>query len=89
MFQSLFEQGEIPVLSLAGTELIFFIEASIVLRFGFVSKTVLTTHQFSATAEQCLHSVKVISVSHAAAPARRLGVHRGLGGDTARTADPN
>ena len=35
-------------------------------------------------AEQYLHGVKAFS-----APARRLGVHKKLGGDTARTADPN
>jgi len=36
-----------------------------------------------------LHSVKAISVSHAAPPLSRVEVHKELGGDTARTADPN
>ena len=34
-----------PVLGLAGMELIFFIEACMVLRFRFVTRTVLITHQ--------------------------------------------
>jgi len=41
-----------------------------------------------AIAEQCLHSVKAFSASHAALPASRLGVHKRLGGDTDGTADP-
>jgi len=40
-------------------------------------------------AEQCLHRVNPFSASHTTSPARRLGVHENLGGDTARTADPN
>jgi len=40
-------------------------------------------------AEQFLHSVKAFSASHPLSPARRLGVHKKLGGDTAGTADPN
>ena len=39
-------------------------------------------------AEQRVHSVKAFSASHTAPPASRLGVHKTLGGDTARTADP-
>ncbi|KAK2518109.1 hypothetical protein Q9966_014424 [Columba livia] len=39
---------------------------------------------------QCLHRVKVFSASHSTPPVgSRLGVHKKLGGDTARTADPN
>ena len=40
-------------------------------------------------AGQGLHSVKAFSASHATPPARRLGVPKELGGDTAGTADPN
>lgn len=42
---------------------------------------------FSVVAEQGLHRVKNFSASCAALPARRLGMHQKLGGDTARTAD--
>jgi len=37
----------------------------------------------------CLHRVKAFSASHTDPPASRLGVHKKLGGDTARTADLN
>ena len=45
------------------------------------------TEMLFAIAEQCSHSVQVFSASHAAPPASGLGVHKNLGGDTARTAD--
>ena len=51
-------------------------------------KNVDNSPMFSAVAEQCLYQVKDFSASHAQ-PARRLEGHRELGGDTARTADPN
>ena len=41
------------------------------------------------TAEQCLHRAKAFSASHPTPPVSRQGVHKELGGDTARTADPN
>lgn len=59
-----------------------------VLCFGFTMRIMLITHWCSVVAEQCLHSVKDFSVSHAALPARRLGVHKKLGGDRTRTANP-
>lgn len=40
-------------------------------------------------AEQCLYRIKDVSASHTSLPARRLGSHKKLGGDTARIADPN
>ena len=55
----------VPVLGLAGMELIFFIAAHMVLCFRFLTKTVLIAHVL-AFAEQCLHSIKVFSVSHSA-----------------------
>ena len=71
------------VLILAGIELIFFIVASRGLCFGFVLKTVLIT-------QRCFHHcwAKAFSASHPTPPARRLGVHKKLGRDTAGTADP-
>ena len=41
-----------------------------------------------AIAEQRLDRVKAFAASHTTPPARRLGVHKKLGGDTAGTADP-
>lgn len=43
----------------------------------------------SVRGQQCLHKAKDFSVSHASLPARRLGMHKSLGGDTTRTAVPN
>jgi len=40
------------------------------------------------TAEQCLENGKAFSASRPTPPASRLGVHKKLGGDTARIADP-
>lgn len=54
----------ITVLVLAGRELIFLFASHMVLCFGFVTKTVLITHNVLATAEQCLHRVKAFSASH-------------------------
>jgi len=34
------------------------------------------------------YTVKAFTAAHPTAPARRLGVHKKLGGDTAGTADP-
>jgi len=53
-------------------------------------KRVLLTQDVLVSAEQkCLHSVNTSSASHVSPPASRLGVHKNLGGNTARTADPN
>ena len=46
----------------------------------------LIAHRCLAIAEQRLHSTKVFSVSHSAAPASWLGLGRRLAGDTAGTA---
>lgn len=43
---------------------------------------------FSVVAELCTDRAKDFSASHAATPVRRLGRHKKLGEDTARTADP-
>ena len=74
---------------MAGIDLIFFIVACMGLQFGFMLKTVLITQGCFSYAEQSLHRVKAFSASHPTPPARRLGVHKELGGDTAGTADPN
>lgn len=76
------------VMVLAGVELIFFIEAYIMLCVGLwynsVNKTVIVV-----AAEQCLHGAKNIPASRAALPASRLQMCRKLGEDRSRTADPN
>ena len=77
------------VLSLAGMELIFLLADCMVLWFGFVTKTVLKHTSVLAIAEQCLNSIKAFSVSHSAAPESRLRIGKGLGGDTAGTANGN
>lgn len=59
-----------------------------VLCFGFATKTVSRTQSVLVVAEQCLHS-QDFHVSPTVPPAGRLGVHKNLGGDTARKADPN
>ena len=74
----------------AGIELIFFIVASMGLRFGFVLKTVLIVQGgVLVAAEQGLHRVKAFSAPHPTPPASRLGVHKKLGGDAAKASDPN
>ena len=57
--------------------------------FEFVLKTMLITQGSFVAAEQCLHTVKAFSTPCTTPPASRLGVHKWLGGDTGRTADPN
>ena len=42
-----------------------------------------------ATAEQCLHSAKALPAPHTAPSVGSPGVHKKLGGDTARTAGPS
>lgn len=68
-----------PVLVLAGFELILFIAAPRVLNFEFAIKTVLITlmfNQVSAITEQCLQSIKALSISHSAPPLNNLGQTR-------------
>jgi len=77
------------VLSLAGEELNFFIVASMGLCFEFVLQTVLIIQGCVAIAEQFLHSVKAFSAPRATPAASRLGICKRLGGNTARTADPD
>ena len=78
------------MLVLAGIELMFFIVASMGLCFGFVLEAVLITQRdVSVTAEQPLPRAKAFSAPHPTPPARRLGGHKELAGDTAGTADPN
>lgn len=38
---------------------------------------------------QCLHRVKAFFAPYSTPPVRRLGVHKELGGDSAKTAEPN
>ena len=39
--------------------------------------------------EQCSHGAKAFAASHTTPPARGLGVHKEMAGDTDRTGDPN
>lgn len=68
--------------------LIFFIETHAMLRSGFLMKAVAMTHQDLSCCRAVLHRAKAFSAPCAALPARRLGVHRELGGDTASTGGP-
>jgi len=79
------------VLVLSGIESIFFRIACMVLCFGSgVNENRVDKHTDALVlAEQFLHSIKTLSVSHAALPKSRLAVHKNLEGDTAGTADPN
>lgn len=72
------------IIVLSGIQLVFFIVAGMVICLWFVMKSVLVKHQCLVVAEQCLHRAKDFSVSHAALPTRRLGMHKKLGGVTAR-----
>lgn len=48
-------------------------EACMMLRFGILMKTVMITNPWFA-AEQCLHTAKDFSASHATLPTRMLGI---------------
>lgn len=79
------------VLGLAGMELFLFQTALMVLRFRFGTKTVLTTRQYLS----CCWAVLVqwhglLGFPLCPSPlASGLGVSKGLGGGTARMADPS
>lgn len=49
----------------------------------------MTNTDVLVIADQSLHWVKDFSISHPTPPVRRLGVHKRLRGDRARTADSN
>lgn len=76
------KRGYDNILGLAGMELTFVTASPMVLRFGFVTRTVLVT-----LADQRLHSLRTFSISHSAPPPQQGG----LGGQDAgsRTADSN
>ena len=77
------------VLVLAGIKLIFFVVASIRLFFEFVQKPVLIIQGCVWYCWAVLtQSQGLFCLSHHP-PASRLRVHKKLGGDTARTAEPN
>lgn len=40
-------------------------------------------------AEQCLHQAKAFTAPHTTTPVSEMEVHKKLGGNTGRTADPN
>lgn len=90
-FPALTESASTPSNStLVWAEVIFIIAAGIELWFGFVLETVLITQRLSSasfTTKQVLP--RAFSAPHPILPVRRLGVNEELGGDTAKTADPN
>lgn len=57
--------------------------------FGFLLKIKVAVHQYLDVVKQCLHRGKSISPPHAALPAWGWGVHKELGRDKTRTADPD
>jgi len=74
------------VLVLAGTEL--FVEACVVLCFGFLTKrVVIRTAHFSYFRPAFTQPQRLLCFS-CYSPSEWAGVHKRLGGNTARTADP-
>jgi len=59
------------------------------IKHHYVGNMWLVTHQFSAIAEQYLHSIKAFSVSHSVPIAHKIDVGKRLRGDTAGTSDLN
>lgn len=76
----------ISFMALAGRELIFAIEAHLMLHFGFLIKTVVEREGCFSCCRAVLTEPGTFSSSCCAA-SKGLGVHKQLGGDTARTAD--
>lgn len=72
------------MLVLAGIELHFFIVTDMGPCFVFVLKTVLIIQDVLGIADQCLPRRPFLLLTP---PARGLGVHKKLGGDTAKTGD--
>lgn len=70
------------MLILAGLELIFFTVASTGLCFGLAGNI-----DVFIIPELGLHRSKALSAPHPSPPARRVRVHKELGGDPAGTAD--
>lgn len=75
---------------LAGIEFIFFVEACVMLCFGFLVKN---SHENKpmvlVVVEKSLHRAMDFSPPHAALPVGKLRVHQKLGEDTVRTPDPD
>ena len=78
-----------PVLGLAETELILPIAALVVLCFVLVARKALITHQCFGYCRAVLAQHKAVSPTLPPAPTGGLWVGKILGGDIARTADPN
>lgn len=79
-------------LILAGMEFISCVAIQMVLCFGFVTKTVLTVHQYFGCFLIVLakmHTFYTCSFCHAPPSAIMLAVAKMLGRDRAGTADPN
>lgn len=80
----------IPILGLAGMELVFFIAAPVVLCFGFVTKEMLIKYQCFSYCWIQLVTASKSCLFFTLPPGNRagLGVGRMLGEDAARTAEP-
>lgn len=77
------------MLVLAGIEVIFSTEAGTVLCCEFVLEKVGHTAMLLLLPRSLLTACGDLSSSSHCPPARGLGVHKELGGNTAGTADPN
>ena len=84
----MFQFSSISILGLAGMELIFFIAAGMMLCFVFVSKTALITHECCGCCWVVLAQCQGFLFSHPAPTASGPGVGKRMGGNIARTADP-
>lgn len=77
------------LLVLAGMELIGFLEAHMMVCFGFVLKHCRQHISVLPIAEQHLHTIKIFFPTLPPPPVGRLGMGKRLGSNTARTTDPN
>ena len=76
-------------LVLAGIELIFFVVANMVLCFGFVLEAVLVIQGCFPYCWAVITQSQGLFCFSPQPTSERLGGHKELGGDTARTADPS
>jgi len=71
-----------------GQVFIFFIVAGVVLCFGFSMRIMLTAPGWFSCCRAALAQSQGLLCSSCCPHSEGLGVHRGLGGDAARTAGP-
>jgi len=76
-------------MALAGIRLIFFVEAYIMLCYGFLIKIVGLAHQWLSCCREVLTQSQGLLCSLCCPASKELGLHKKLGGDRARTSDPS